>query len=71
LEEHDMLAIVISVCLVGDPSVCRDERMPQLIEASPRQCPISAVPFVAQWTSEHPDWRVVRWRCSRPDEKDI
>jgi hypothetical protein len=66
-----MLAIVISVCLIRDPTICRDERISQLIDASPRQCAMNAAPYVAQWNGEHPDWRVVRWRCGSADERDI
>ena len=66
-----MLAIVMSVCLISDPGICRNERIPLQINASPSRCAISAVPYLAQWNGEHPDWRVVRWRCSAPDEKDI
>ena len=66
-----MLAIVISVCLVTDPAICRNERIPLAINVSPNRCAMSAAPYVAQWNGEHPDWRVVRWRCAGADEKDI
>ncbi|MEP9378535.1 hypothetical protein ABLE91_17600 [Aquabacter sp. CN5-332] len=66
-----MLAIVISVCLISNPAICRNERIPLLIHSSLTQCAMNAVPYVAQWNGEHPDWRVVRWRCSGADEKDI
>ncbi|MGX5736726.1 hypothetical protein [Bosea thiooxidans] len=66
-----MFAIIVSVCLISDPAICHDERIPQRVSASPRQCMMSAVPYVAQWNGEHPDWRVVRWRCGNADERDI
>jgi hypothetical protein len=66
-----MLAIVVSVCLISDPTICRDERISLVTNVSPHRCLMSAPPFVAQWNGEHPDWRVVRWRCSSADEKDI
>lgn len=66
-----MLAIVISVCLVKDPTICRNERLPLLINASPNRCAMGAAPYLAQWSGEHPDWRVVRWRCASADERDI
>lgn len=66
-----MLAIVISVCLVSDPTICRNERIPLNVNVSPNRCAMGAQPYVAKWTGEHPDWRVVRWRCSSADERDI
>lgn len=66
-----MLAIVVSVCLISDPAICRDERISLVTNVSPQKCLMSAPPYVAQWNGEHPDWRVVRWRCSNADEKDI
>jgi hypothetical protein len=29
------------------------------------------VPHVAQWSEEHPRWRVVRWRCRVGIQHDI
>ncbi|GGF78858.1 hypothetical protein GCM10007301_43590 [Azorhizobium oxalatiphilum] len=66
-----MLAIVISVCLVTDPAVCRNERIPLQQEMSALQCMVQAGFQVALWNGEHPAWQVVRWRCSTTDDKDI
>ncbi len=66
-----MLTIVMSICLISDPSICREERIGRQISTSPQQCAMSAAPRIAEWNGEHPDWRVVRWRCSRADEKEI
>lgn len=66
-----MLAIVVSVCLISDPTICRDERISLVADVSPHRCAMGAPPYVAQWNGEHPDWRVVRWRCSSAGERDI
>jgi hypothetical protein len=66
-----MLAIIVSVCLISDPAICRNERIPVAVSASPNRCAMSAAPYVARWNGEHPDWRVVRWRCGGADERDI
>lgn len=66
-----MLAIILSVCLISDPAVCRNERIPVATAVSPSRCALDAAPQVAKWSDEHPQWRVVRWRCGGVDERDI
>jgi hypothetical protein len=65
-----MLAIVISACLIADPSVCKTDAIPMLVDVAPAKCMIGAAPFVARWGAEHPGWRVVRWRCRAASEKE-
>jgi hypothetical protein len=65
-----MLAIVVSACLISDPSVCKTDTIPMLVQVSQVQCTIGAAPFVARWGDEHPGWRVVRWRCRTATEKE-
>jgi len=31
---------------------------------------MQAPPYLAQWTEEHPKFRVVRWHCEWPDRED-
>ena len=66
-----MIAIILSTCLVSDPTVCRDQSIPLSYEASATQCMKSALPRVAQWSEEHPGWRVVRWQCRPVNQHDI
>jgi hypothetical protein len=66
-----MIAIILSTCLVSDPGVCREQTIPLSSEISALQCMKFAVPHVAQWSEEHPRWRVVRWRCRVGVQHDI
>jgi hypothetical protein len=66
-----MIAIILSACLVGDPGVCRDHRVPLSPEISVIQCMKNASVFLARWSEEHPRWRVVRWQCRPVSEHDI
>jgi hypothetical protein len=66
-----MIAVILSACLVNDPSVCREYRIPLASNISAMQCLVTAMPHVAQWTEEHPHWRVVRWQCSAARQQDI
>jgi len=49
-----MIAIILSTCLVSDPSVCRDQKIPLSSEISPVRCMMTAPPHVAQWSEAHP-----------------
>ncbi|HEX5998383.1 MAG TPA: hypothetical protein VFZ16_03135 [Hyphomicrobiaceae bacterium] len=66
-----MIAIILSTCLISDPGICRDQSIPLASEVSPLRCVMWAPPHVAQWSEEHPLWRVVRWRCRSTNEREI
>jgi hypothetical protein len=66
-----MIAIILSSCLVTDPTVCLDHKIPLSSEISAIQCMKHAQPYVARWSEEHPRWRVVRWQCRPTSEQGI
>jgi hypothetical protein len=66
-----MVAIIISTCLVSNPSVCRDQSIPLYAEISTTRCVMTAPPHVARWSEEHPQWRVVRWQCRAGTQRDL
>ena len=37
----------------------------------PVRCMKAALPHLAQWNEEHPQWRIVRWQCRPATEQDI
>ena len=49
-----MIAIVISACLVGDPHVCKDYRIPLAIEVDANHCMTDAQPHFATWAEQPP-----------------
>lgn len=58
-----MIAIVISACLISDPEVCKDYRIPLSIDVDSISCALHAPPHFAKWAEEHPQWKIVRWGC--------
>jgi hypothetical protein len=66
-----MIAIILSTCLITDPTVCRNHKIPLSSEPSPTHCMKHAQSHIAQWSDEHPGWRVVRWQCRPTSEQDI
>ena len=66
-----MIAVILSACLLSDPSVCREHRIPLTSDISAIRCMMAAMPYLAQWSEKHPRWRIVRWQCSPGSQKDI
>ena len=59
------MLILLSVCLLGTPSTCREDRITLSLEqASPMACLLEAQPLIAQWQETHVQWHVERWRCT-------
>ena len=60
----DFIQLVMTVCLVSSPAECETRKEQFASHASPYQCMFEAVPFIAEWTGNHPRWTVVKWRCA-------
>ena len=58
------MLILMSVCLLADPTSCREERIGfSFEEASPFACVVHSQGAIASWQKDHPEWRVSEWRC--------
>ena len=64
-----MLSMILMACLMNDPSVCKEYKVPLSEAMDANQCAMYAPPFVAQWAGEHPGLLVTRWSC-RPTAED-
>ncbi len=61
--------LVLLVCLAASPESCREERVIMSPEASEsRMCMVGAVPVLAEWAGDHPEWQISRWKCERPGQ---
>jgi hypothetical protein len=59
-----MLELVVSVCLIQDPSRCKDVSLVYSAEmTTPMQCMMGAQPEIAKWMEGHPKWALKRWAC--------
>ena len=59
-----MLELLIGVCLVDDPSHCRDVHLTfDVAQVTPGQCVMNGQIAMAEWSGEHPNWRIVKWAC--------
>lgn len=61
------MELVLLVCLAASPEACREERL--IVSDAPadsRMCMVGAVPTIAEWSGDHPEWRISRWKCGAP-----
>ncbi|MCC0008195.1 MAG: hypothetical protein H6876_08750 [Hyphomicrobiaceae bacterium] len=66
-----MIAIIISACMIADPGVCKDYKIPLLSGIDPTRCALHAPPHFGNWANEHPGWRIIKWRCGAASDQDI
>ena len=61
-----MLELVVSVCLVNDPSRCKDVRLNFAEEnVTPHQCMMNGQIEIAKWIEFHPNWQIIKFSCAR------
>ncbi len=59
-----MLELVVAVCLIGQPSQCKDVVLNfEADNATPMQCALYGQAEMAKWLAEHPNYRIMKWRC--------
>ena len=66
-----MIAIVISACLIGNPNVCKDYRVPLAAHIDAKRCLFQAQPHLPKWAEQHPNWEIKSWRCASADYQDL
>lgn len=66
------MELILSVCLISDPTRCMDQRLPEIYEMeNAGRCVAVSMPLAAQWAGEHPGWKIVKWRCDRAGSSDL
>ena len=56
--------VIMSVCMLTSPTVCKVERVQQSVEERPPvACIVEGQSTVAIWQQQHPAWRIDKWRC--------
>lgn len=66
-----MLSIILSACLISDPNVCKDYKIPLSNDIDPTTCALYAPPHFAEWADRHPGWQIKKWQCTSGDSNDI
>lgn len=59
------MLILLSVCLMSQPSTCKEDRIDLSYEASsPVVCLRNSQSALATWQEAHPEWHIAKWRCA-------
>jgi hypothetical protein len=61
-----MLELVVAVCMVDQPSRCKDVHLNFEAEAAnvtPQQCMMNGQFEMAKWVGDHPNWVIQKWTC--------
>lgn len=59
-----MIELVIAVCMIDQPSQCKDVYLNFEAEAvTPQQCMMNGQMEMAKWLDEHPNYSIKKWRC--------
>ena len=56
------VTLILVVCLLSQPDVCREERG-QMVEGDITGCAVLGQQIAAQWTEDHPKYRVIGFKC--------
>ncbi|MBB3238449.1 hypothetical protein [Phyllobacterium endophyticum] len=66
----EVVDLVLTICLLSDPTSCREERLHFESRGGLHNCMFLAPTEIAKWSGDHPKVKVVRWRCDYPS-KDL
>jgi hypothetical protein len=66
----DVVDLVLTICLISNPTSCREERLHFENRGDLNNCMFLAPTEIAKWSGEHPKLKVVRWKCDYPS-KDL
>ena len=62
-----LVELILTVCTLAQPESC-EERHLAFVDGggSLTQCMSQAPPAMAEWATQHPGRKIVKWRCSYP-----
>lgn len=60
--------VVLTICLVSDPSVCETHKFRKVGNLTPFQCMHYGQQEIVKYLRNKPGFRVKKWTCGRPTE---
>lgn len=63
------IELILTVCSLAHPTQCDDRHLQFVSQGSLKACIWNAQPYMAQWSSEHPDVHIVKYRCAYPGKE--
>ena len=67
-----MIILVFTVCSILEGATCKTVNqtyVPQPGELSVFACARYGQVHASKWQAEHPNWRISKFTCGRPDER--
>lgn len=64
-----LIELILTVCSLSHPGQCDDRHLQFASQESLKACMFNAPPYMAQWIGDHPDLRIVKWRCAYPGKE--
>ena len=58
-----MVDLILAICMVDDAKTCREEHLYFESQGSLDRCMFLAIPYIAQWSGQHPQWVVKAFHC--------
>jgi hypothetical protein len=65
----NVVELILTVCLISNPSSCREERLRFENRSNLLNCMFLAPAEIAKWADQHPKLRVARWKCKFPSNE--
>ena len=62
-----MIVLVFVACMQSSPDICREQNLLFAEQISPMTCLMQAQLRLAEWSQQHPQWRIGSWRCGTPE----
>lgn len=58
-----MFELVFVACLIGTPDACEERSLADTAHADAAACAVHAPPRLAEWSRQHPGYRIASWHC--------
>jgi hypothetical protein len=55
--------LILAVCMFANPSACEEKHLYFESHGSLRACMSEAIPAMAEWAGNHPQWHIERFHC--------
>lgn len=65
-----LIDLILLACNLSNPTACHEYHILMQSSQSLQACTMGAQPFLAQWSDDHPNLRIARWRCASPERED-
>ncbi|WP_075220169.1 hypothetical protein [Acuticoccus yangtzensis] len=62
-----IIQLVVAVCLNSNPAICSEERFSFMEQVTTTTCTMRAMPYLAKWAGDHPQYKIKSWKCSYPN----